>query len=121
MNNFIAIMAVIGIVFVIVTILLGRLRKRWPKYMPAVLTGAAVVAAFVKAKWFSEGFEGLAYIILFLMALITFIVSLITAVILEIIRARNRRTAQRADGPAEGGGGPSDKGDGPEDETGTGI
>lgn len=88
MNNFVLVIAVISAIFVIATILLGRLKKRWPKYMPAVLAAAAAVASMIKAYRFSEGFGALGYFIMMLLALIVFTAALITAVIIEIIGIR---------------------------------
>ncbi len=105
MDNFVLVIAVISIIFILAAIFLGRLKKRWPKYIPAIFAAVAAIASFVKAKWFSEGFEALGYFVFMLIALIIFITALIAASAIEIISLRKRRTGGGFDrtGPDNGG------------------
>ena len=78
-----------GIVFSAVTCLLGiYAKKRLIKYIPASFAGIVSLAFFVKAKFFSEGLEGLGYIILMMISIAVFVLSIITAIILEFINRR---------------------------------
>lgn len=97
MNGFVFVVAAISVVFAVAAIFLGRLKKRWPKYIPAILAGAAAVASMIKAYRFSEGFEALGYFIMMLLALIVFAVALVIAVIIEINGKRKRRAASGPD------------------------
>ena len=88
-------LVVIGIVlvFVAATILLGRkqIRKAFLKYIPAIIAGAATLAAIIKTAWFSEGFEGLGYAIMAMIAAIIFLVSIVTAIVVEIVNRKSKR------------------------------
>lgn len=102
MESFYFIAAITGIsaIFAVAAIFLGRLGKRWPKYLPAILAAAVAIACMIKAYRFSEGFEALGYFALMLIALIVFIVAMLTAVIMEIVRAKKLRSGPR---PGENG------------------
>ena len=96
MDSFYPIVVITGIsaIFAVAVFFLGRLRKRWAKYMPAVLAAAVIIACMVKAYNFSEGFEALGYFILMIIALIVFTVSIVTALIIEILRAKKLRSGK---------------------------
>jgi hypothetical protein len=106
MNGFVFVIAAVSVVFAIAAIFLGKLKKRWLKYIPAILAFASAIALMIKAYRFSEGFEALGYFILMILALIVFVVALITAVIVEIIGVRKRRAGRGTERKGPDGGGP---------------
>lgn len=92
--SFYAVIILISLVFAAATILLGgkRIHKRILKYIPSIIAAAATLALIIKTVSFSEGFEGLGYLILAMIAAVIFLVSIITAIIMEIInRKRNKQ------------------------------
>jgi len=91
MNNFVFVVAAINVIFIIAAIFLGKLKKRWPKYIPAILSAAAAIALMIKAYQSSGGLEVLGYFVMVFIALIVFVTALITAVAIEIIDLRKRR------------------------------
>ncbi len=104
MNGFVFVIAAVSVVFAIAAIFLGKLKKRWLKYIPAILAFSSAIALMIKAYRFSEGFEALGYFILMILALIVFAVALITAVIIEIMGVRKRRAGRRPDREGPDGG-----------------
>lgn len=92
--SFYSVIALIGAVFAGATILLGRkqIQRVILKYIPAMIAFAATLALMIKASWFSEGMEGLGYVILAMITAVLFFISIITSIIIEI---RNRKGKQR--------------------------
>jgi hypothetical protein len=92
-NPLLSIIAVLGIIFAGSTVFLGtRLRqKKAVKYIPAILAALVSVAFAVKAFWFSEGFEGLGYVILLMISAAVFILSAVTALVLEFVNHRKNK------------------------------
>lgn len=84
---------VIGIVFSGIVVLIAKFERnrRLPKYIPAIILFAAGAACFVKARWFSEGMEGLGYIILAMLVLGGCILTLVTAVVIDVFKKCNKR------------------------------
>jgi hypothetical protein len=83
----------IGIVFSGIVVLISRFEKKnqTAKYLPAIVLLAAGVAFIVKARWFSEGMEGLGYIIFSMLAFGGFILTLITAVVITVVKKAGGR------------------------------
>ncbi len=77
-----------GIIFSGIVLLIARFEKnkRLLKYLPAIILIIAGVASLVKAKWFSEGMEGLGYVIYSMLAFGGCILTLITAVVIDAVR-----------------------------------
>lgn len=81
-----------GIIFAGIVLLIARFEKnrRILKYIPSALLFITAAACFIKAKRFSEGMEGLAYIILAMTVSACFAVALLTAAAVDIVkRIRN--------------------------------
>lgn len=91
--SFYLIIALISLIFIAATILLGRKRihKAFLKYIPAITAAVIALTLYIKAVRFSNGFEGLGYAILAMIAIIVFLASIITAVIVELINRKGRR------------------------------
>lgn len=89
-NMFFIVVFVIGLVFAAGTCLLGiyARRKRIIKYIPAAVSGIAALSFLLKGRFFSEGMEGLGYIILMMISAIIFVMSIIAALIMEFISRR---------------------------------
>lgn len=83
----------VGIAFSGVVILIAKFQKkrRYLKYIPSAILFAATIACIVKARWFSEGMEGLGYIIFAMLALGSCILTLITAVAIDVFARYNKR------------------------------
>lgn len=83
----------IGIVSSGIVILIARFEKNrcFLKYIPALILFVSGAFFIVKARWFSEGMEGLGYIILAMLALGGFIITLISAVIIDIYRKCSKK------------------------------
>lgn len=88
-----------GIVLLGIVLFIARFERnrRFWKYIPAILLFAGGAASFVKAGWFSEGLEGLGYIILSMLILGGFVVTLFTAMIIDLIRRYNKKRAGKSD------------------------
>lgn len=82
---FYIVIAVIALFFSGIAILIGisGTRIRFYKYIPACISGIAAAGFFIKARFFSQGFEVLGYLIFAMIAGAVFLISLITAVIME--------------------------------------
>ncbi|HEY5582965.1 MAG TPA: hypothetical protein VIK78_00525 [Ruminiclostridium sp.] len=93
MTGFYLLVAVSSLISVLITFFLGRFfeKRAIVKYIPAIIIALAVIGFFIKSRFFSTGFEDLAYIVLALIAGIVFVVSLITAFIMDLLQRRNRR------------------------------
>ena len=72
-----------GLVYLIHRLTRGRL---FPKYIPGLLflTGALVYVG--RARWFSEGMQGLAFVVLAMMLLGIGLISLVTAILIDLNR-----------------------------------
>ena len=90
MNNLrlFIIIGIISLIFIIIVLVLSKYfkRKRTVKYIPAIIAIFLTLAFFIKSRYFSTGFEDLAYIVLAVISIIEFIVSLLTAIIIDLIR-----------------------------------
>jgi hypothetical protein len=91
--RFLLLILLIGIVFSAIVLIVAKFAKnRWLlKYIPVFTLLAVGVACFIKARWFSEGMEGLGYIILAIIAFGGCTVSLLTALIVDIVRRYKRK------------------------------
>jgi hypothetical protein len=89
---FFTVILLIALAFAAATVLLGgkRVRKGIYKYIPSIVAGAAAIALVIKTAWFSEGFEGLGYLIMAMIAAVIFFVSIITAILMEIVRRKGK-------------------------------
>lgn len=79
---FIICFAAIGITAIIGVLAKG---KRIFKYVPSIISALSVIVFFIKIKYFSSGFEALAYFVFALGAGIFSLTALITAVVIDII------------------------------------
>ncbi len=92
MRGFYVVVSIAGIFAMLVTFFLGWQYKKLPlvKYIPAMLAALAGIASYLKARFFSTGFEDIGFVILALIACIVFFLSFITAFIMGILqRGRN--------------------------------
>lgn len=91
-NGFYLFIAIAGLITVIITTLLGLFftRHKVIKYIPAIISAAATAGFWVKAAYFSQGFEDLGYAVLGFIAAIVFVIALLNAIIIELVQ-RNRR------------------------------
>lgn len=92
-GSFLLFIAIPCLISIILTYLLGRFFKKPAivKYIPAIVSLLIAIGFYIKARYYSSGFEDLAYIILGFIAAIVFIVSLVTAVIMDIVtRTKNK-------------------------------
>jgi len=82
--------AIIGLVFSGAAFLIGLsgARNRFYKYIPACVSGIAAAGFFIKARYFSQGFEDLGYLIFAVIAGAVFLLSLIAAIIMEFVHKR---------------------------------
>ncbi|HOV28195.1 MAG TPA: YesK family protein [Pseudobacteroides sp.] len=80
--------AVIGIVFSAISILIYKFtrNKLFPKYIPGIILLLSVVAFIIKARLYSNGMEGLGYIILAILAVGGSIISLTVPAAIDIYR-----------------------------------
>lgn len=92
MNGFYIVVAIGSIISILVTFFLGRAfkEKALVRYIPAIISALFVIGFYIKSRYYSEGMEGLGYVILVLIACIVFFVSFITAFIMGLVRRRNR-------------------------------
>lgn len=76
-----------------IVVLISRFEKKRAllKYLPAIILFAAGAGFIVKAREFSQGMEGLGYIILAMIAIGCCILTLITAVVIDILRRQNKK------------------------------
>lgn len=83
---------IIGIVFSGIAVLIYRFEKsrRLPKYVPGIILFSSGVIFIVKARWFSDGMEGLGYIILAMLAIGGSIISLMVPAALDLYRKYNK-------------------------------
>lgn len=86
-NLFYLVVGSIAFILALITLLLGiyKDKNKIVKYVPSALTGLFTAGFFIKANYFSKGFETLGYIVFTLISGIVFIVTLLTAVIIEIV------------------------------------
>lgn len=89
-NRLFFIIAVIGLIFALATVLLGiyKKQKKFLKYVPSIIAAAASLGFLIKAYFFSEGFEALGYFIMMMISAAVFGISIITAMALEITNRR---------------------------------
>lgn len=87
------VMISICLIFMGVTILLGRkkVRRAFLKYIPSLLAALVTIAMFIPAIN-EEGFAALGYAIMTVLAGIVFLVSIVTAVIVEIVNRAGRHS-----------------------------
>lgn len=83
---------IIGAVFSVIVLFIAKFEKRiWLlKYIPATILFTAGAACFVKARWFSQGMEGLGYIVLAMLVVGGGILTLITTVVIDIFKKYNK-------------------------------
>lgn len=76
-----------------IVVLISKVEKNrtFLKYLPAIILFAAGAGLILKAREFSQGMEGLGYIVLAMIAVGCCILTLITAVVMDILRKRNRK------------------------------
>jgi hypothetical protein len=82
-----------GIIFSGIVILIARFPKngRLLKYIPSLALFAGGAACIIKARWFSEGFEGLGYVVLSITVFGGGIIALVTAAVIDMInRSRDK-------------------------------
>lgn len=79
---------IISLIFIISVFLLSKYfsKKRIIKYIPAMTSIFLAIASFIKAKYFSIGFEDIVYILFSVTFTIACIVSLLTAIIVDFLR-----------------------------------
>ncbi|KNY26489.1 hypothetical protein [Pseudobacteroides cellulosolvens] len=79
---------IIGIVFSGIALLIYKFERNrpLPKYLPGIILFLAGVILIIKAKWFSEGMEGLGYIILAILAIGGSIIALIVPAVLDVYK-----------------------------------
>lgn len=89
---FYIVIAIIGLFFCGITILTGISRKgnRFYKYIPACISGISAAGFFIKARFFSQGFEDLGYLIFAVIAGAVFLLSLITAIVMEFVVSKSK-------------------------------
>lgn len=82
-----------GFIFSGIVLLIVRFDRngRFLKYIPSLVLFAGGAACIVKARRFSEGFEGLGYVILAIIALGGGVIALITAFIVGAVRRHKQR------------------------------
>jgi hypothetical protein len=66
-------------------------RRRWVKYLPALLLFVYMFYAIVRATSSSEGMRGLAYIIMAMLAFGAGLMSVLTAVVIDVLRSIEKR------------------------------
>jgi hypothetical protein len=71
-------------------------KNRWIKYLPSLLVFAYMFYAIVRATSFSEGMEGLAFILLAMLAFGAGLMSVLTAVVIDVLKVIERRKAKEA-------------------------
>lgn len=83
----------IGSVFSGIVLLISKFEKKnsLPKYVPAIILFAAGVASIAKSIWFSEGMEGLAYIIISILVFSICIMALLTAILIGIYKSHKNK------------------------------
>lgn len=87
--NLLLLILITGLIFSLATFLLHKFIKiRWIKYIPALVQIFIIIFWIIKAKFYSEGMEGLGYIILVIIGFGSLIITSITLVVLEV---RGRR------------------------------
>lgn len=83
-NPIFMIMGISALIFALAAFLLGRFsKKRMVKYIPALAAALFSGATLIKARFFSEGFQDLAYVILSMIGLAAFVAALFVALIME--------------------------------------
>jgi len=80
--------AVIGIVFSAISILINKFTrdKLFPKYIPGIILFLSGAAFIIKARRYSNGMEGLGYVILAILVVGGSIISLIVPAAIDIYR-----------------------------------
>lgn len=87
--RFSMIMIIFSLISIAITIGIARYTKRTGfKYIPSILFALIAIGCIIKSKWFSQGFEDIAYFIMAVMAMILAIVVTITAFIIGIYRRK---------------------------------
>lgn len=87
--RFSMIIIILSLISIAITVGIARYTKRTGfKYIPSIFFALIAIGCFIKSKWFSQGFEDLAYLIMAIMAMILAIVVTITAFIVGIYRRR---------------------------------
>lgn len=88
MNNFYIFIAVACLLSFLITFGLGRLFRKTAivKYIPAIISALAGIGFYIRARFFSTGFDALGYIILVIIAGIVCLVSLLTAAIMGMLQ-----------------------------------
>lgn len=95
--RFLAMVLGFGAVAALIEVLIARLtpRRRWPKYMPAVLAFVLAASCLVKAIWFASGWEDLAFAALAVLTIGIGIVALVAAIVIDVAAARRARRAAK--------------------------
>lgn len=75
-------------IFIVITILLGKKKAAFPKYIPAIIASIISIGLFIKTYFFSEGFEALGYVVLLMVTVPVSVIALVTAVVIEILNHR---------------------------------
>jgi hypothetical protein len=79
---------IIGAVFSGIAVLISKFERKIHslKYIPGVILFASGAAFIIKARWFSDGMEGLGYLILAILATGGCIISLMVPAAIDVYR-----------------------------------
>lgn len=82
-------MIIFSLISIAITIGIARYTKRTGfKYIPSIFFALIAIGCIIKSRWFSQGFEDIAYLIMAIMAIILAFVVTITAFIIGIYRRK---------------------------------
>ncbi len=92
MNGFYLFESIASLIAILVTFFLARVFRNVPfvKYLPCIITAISGIGFYIKAAFFSTGFEDLGYIVMALIACIVFFISFITAFIMGMIQKKSK-------------------------------
>ncbi len=87
--NLLLLILIAGLIFSLATFILHKfMKKRWVKYIPVIIQILTIIFWIIKARFYSQGMEGLGYIIL---VIIGFGSTIITSITLIVLKPRVRR------------------------------
>jgi hypothetical protein len=92
MDRLIIFILILSFIFATITYLLHKYfkHKAVVKYIPSVIAAVSGISFFIKSRFFSQGFEDLAYMILTIIAGVVFVVAFIIAIVMEFSVKRKR-------------------------------
>lgn len=82
-------MIILSLISIAITVGIAKYAKRTGfKYIPSIFFALIAIGCIIKSRWFSQGFEDLAYLIMAIMAIILAFIVTITAFFVGIYRRK---------------------------------